>query len=110
MTDLPNPIPEALIAEACRELNVEYDCWTPGHQTTPHPVVRTLCRKLWEFGWRPPVDPDLIEAREIVAKWYDTYRRPIVAKALRGGDRDHFSEVQLTLAGIKRGRELGSGV
>ena len=114
MTDLPNPIPEALIAEACRRLNKECAAWPTDTKWVPrdvgHPVVIAMCCTLHEFGWRPPVDPDLEEAREIVAKWEDSVGCPALARDTREGMRDHTPMVQQTLAGIKRGKELGRGV
>lgn len=107
---LPNPIPEALIEEAYRELNVEAREWGTYKGDNKNPVVYTLCRILWREGWRPPVDPDLIEAREVAAKWVEAKGNPKLAAKYREGIFDGELVVKLTLAGIKRGRELGSGV
>ena len=59
-------------------------------------------------GWTPPpepVDPDLIEVREIVARLYDV-SWPERANSIRVGDQDHNVENVSALAAIKRGREL----
>lgn len=68
--------------------------------------ARTLAARLAREGWEP-VDPDLIEAREIVAKWLiDERSLGLLAASTRRGDDDHTSQVQCTLAALKRGREL----
>lgn len=56
-----------------------------------------------------PTDPDLIEAREIVAKAYEARRVPCWPARVRAGECDEADEVTNTLAGIKRGRELERG-
>lgn len=55
----------------------------------------------------PPVDPLLIEAREIVARFYDTkeglrHR----AKLFRDGDYDNKPECVQALMALRRGMEL----
>lgn len=52
----------------------------------------------------PPVDPLLIEAREIGAT-----HCPESADAFRDGLRDGHSSVKAILAALKRGMELGKG-
>jgi len=63
--------------------------------------------RLAREGWTPPVtvDPDLIEAREIVARIYDV-SWPERADAIRTGLNDYDVENVCALAAIKRGREL----
>lgn len=60
-------------------------------------------------GWTPPlpVDPDLAEAREIVAQIYDV-SWPERADAIRAGGQDNNVENVSALAGIKRGRALAA--
>ena len=50
------------------------------------------------------VDPDLLEAREIAAKYWG---RADAAEEYRAGKWDDASHVVVALAAIKRGRELG---
>lgn len=57
----------------------------------------------------PPVDPDLIEAREMAAVRYSQRgetQLALVARPYRSGLNDEHWDVQTALAGIKRGREL----
>jgi len=56
---------------------------------------------------QPPVDPLLIEAREIAAKYYDGVCRYNTAEACRNGKWDGAPSVQLALAALRRGIELG---
>lgn len=69
-------------------------------------AVTSLCERLLELertNWQPPVDPDLIEAREIVA----AYRKSESTKeGIRMGNWDTTEEVAYALNGLKRGREL----
>jgi len=66
-----------------------------------------IAARLAREGWTPPVtvDPDLIEAREIVARIYDV-SWPERADAIRTGLNDYDVENVCALAAIKRGREL----
>ncbi len=62
----------------------------------------------------PPVDPDLIEAREVVCKnHHDKHPESPWhverAQRVREGCDDNLLEVMQALAGIKRGRELERG-
>ena len=52
------------------------------------------------------VDPDLLEAREIVAKYWEVNGSPICAAGYRAGNRDDWVIAHIALAAIKRGREL----
>lgn len=65
----------------------------------------------------PPVDPQLLEAREIVAVWYEANGRPInislsrnlsrnLSRKLREGIYDHRPEVVLAVTALRRGVEL----
>lgn len=53
-----------------------------------------------------PVDPDLLEAREICAKYWDKEECPSHAENYRSGCYDYDNPIALTVAAIKRGREL----
>lgn len=59
----------------------------------------------------PPVDPLLIEAREIVAQaqhdWPDNPWHLNEAAELRAGNRDYTLVLKGTLAGLRRGVEIG---
>jgi len=53
----------------------------------------------------PPVDPDLIRAREIAAKYYDEIRAFTVAEHTRKGEADLCSHVQIAILALKEGRK-----
>lgn len=53
-----------------------------------------------------PIDPDLLEAREMVAKYYEGRAGPAAARRTREGDYDGSAFLVLALAALKRGREL----
>lgn len=55
----------------------------------------------------PPVDPMLIEAREIAAKHYDEQGNSRAAKTCRGGYCDTTGTLQMIAEGLRRGIELG---
>lgn len=55
----------------------------------------------------PPVDPLLIEAREIVAKFYEGNGGPISSENFRAGKLDTTPLARVTLEGLRRGIELG---
>jgi hypothetical protein len=71
--------------------------------------LAVIAARLAREGWTPPVavDPDLTEAREIVARLYDV-SWPERANAIRAGDQDHNVENVSALAGIARGRALAN--
>jgi hypothetical protein len=54
-----------------------------------------------------PIDPDLIEARELVVVGNESF--PTWCSDVRKGLHDTSEEVRLALAGIRRGRELTQG-
>jgi hypothetical protein len=109
MTDLPNPIPPELIKAACDELNEEdRPCRWRAKDHAHRATIRTVCRILWREGWRPPVHPDLIEAREIMGKLYENEGEPVAARNYRSGSADHTFFIRCTREGVERGRELGS--
>lgn len=55
---------------------------------------------------QPPVDPLLVEAREIVAKYYDDEGQPNHAQAIRAGNWNETGLVKSALAALRRGIEL----
>lgn len=97
--------PEWAIQRALAELCV-------GGQPVCH-VVKGFARYIAEHE-EPPVDPLLIEAREIVAGWY--VQNPPKCRVLsnspehiRDGKCDDRGEVRQALSALKRGMELGRG-
>jgi hypothetical protein len=75
---------------------------------TSEPLHRELLELAAELP--VPVDPDLVEAREMVARshdvWPDSAWHVGQAENARAGILDGCFRVSDTLAGIKRGREL----
>lgn len=69
-------------------------------------IVQAAARLARE-GWTPPapVDPDIAEARKIVAQLYDV-SWPERANAICAGGQDNNVENVSALAGIKAGRAL----
>ena len=72
------------------------------------PSVAAFARYIAEHE-EPPVDPDLIEARKLVAGKYQSIRDHDYAGWVNSGQKDDSSEVRLILSAIKRGRELERG-
>lgn len=54
----------------------------------------------------PPVDPLLIEAREICAKWRETKGYAHGAAMYREGGYDDYSIMKVALAALRRGIEI----
>ena len=54
---------------------------------------------------QPPIDPLLIEAREIVARGYEPYLMPC-AESARAGSQDDQLPVKCALVALRRGIEL----
>lgn len=99
-TMTPEELDEARAREALRQL------YGPEANFASHDRVSTLAARLAREGWTP-VDPDLIQAREIAAGTHDGSSE--WADGAKKGLRDDSRAVQLVLAGIKRGRELERG-
>ena len=77
-----------------------------------HAVVVTIFRVLLDTN-KPlseivPVDPDLIEAREIAAQYWDERGSPWTASDILLGRDDDNNIMKIALACIKRGRALAS--
>lgn len=68
-------------------------------------LIRAHARTI-EQNEEPPVDPDLIEAREIWAKGSEEQNYFSTATRYRNGEYDSLSMLQNTYKGVKRGREL----
>lgn len=67
--------------------------------------IAILAARLAREGW-VPIDPDLIEAREMWAQDLEADGCLAAAAEARASARDDTLGIQLCLAGIKRGREL----
>jgi hypothetical protein len=85
------------INEALRRLSAASNCY----YWDGHPAIQAFAEALQELGWKPPVDPLLLRAREIVARiqegkgWADAHRQ-----TLKGVYDDSVS-VLATLAALK---------
>lgn len=66
-------------------------------------AVMQLARYI-EAHEQPPVDPDLVTAREICARVCNDFGRTSNAKAYRDGDYDAEEELQFALAKLKEAR------
>ena len=77
----------------------------------PIPSIRAHALTLDQLhGRKHPVDPLLIEAREICAKFNEEDSSHKFAADLRNGIRDNHIEMMMTLAAIQRGMELSAPV
>ena len=77
-----------------------------GGQPVCH-VVKAFARYI-ETHEEPPVDPLLIEAREVWAKARDKSGESEIARAYRDGSYDNNDRVILVLAALRRGMELAA--
>ncbi len=68
------------------------------YETAP---VRAVFRALELCDWQPPVDPDLLIAREAVALDWERRGSHAAAARVRFGDQDSLDSIQLALAAIK---------
>lgn len=91
----------AAIGQSC----AASDAYTPDELACTY-IGRTFARYIAQHE-EPPVDPLLIEAREIVARHEDSLGFDEDAKSTRAGDIDSLESVQFTLTGLRRGIELG---
>ena len=66
-------------------------------------AVVALARYI-EAHEQPPVDPDLVTAREICARVCNDFGQTSSAKAYRDGDYDAEEELQFALAKLKEAR------
>lgn len=86
---------EALIDEVCGK-------GFAGHKV-PAGAIRQFARYI-EAHEQPPVDPDLVTAREICAGVAGELDRPDAVKFYRAGDYDNEKDVQFALAKLKEAR------
>jgi sugar-specific transcriptional regulator TrmB len=77
--------------------------------TVPYNRIEDVLSELRERGLiaPEPVDPLLIEAREICSAAYRAASYTAYAEEMARGEHDYFASVQSTLAALKRGMELG---
>lgn len=76
-----------------------------GIKAEHHPSLWNLiAQALAEPAWTPPVDPDLIEARECAALAYEAMNEPRWARDCRDGANDHGGAVQSARIAIKRSK------
>ena len=68
-----------------------------------HPGMLAFARYI-EAHEQPPVDPDLVTAREICARVCNDFGQTSSAKAYRDGDYDAEEELQFALAKLKEAR------
>ena len=83
--------------EALRRLNSPEPLFYQVH----HAATKVLAEALQELGWKPPVDPLLLRAREIVAEIYEGREWDGSAKHVRQGDFDGHVTMIATLAALK---------
>lgn len=107
MTDTPS---DEVLIEAARRLKICHitmgiDGLRRQYRTSPG--FRIMADTLVELGWKPPIDPLLAEAREIAAKTMDEEDDKTIAEIIRGGSGDNGIFVQIAMAGIRRGMEMG---
>lgn len=115
MTTEPLPTTESLseaIAAAGSPIN-NWDRFKLYYSATSSARQSVLAhaRTLDRLHGRTPIDPDLIEAREVCARYFEAKDRHWVASEYREGRYDIGLDNELTiaLAAIKRGRELQRG-
>lgn len=86
------------------EVGAASDAYTPDELACTY-IGRTFARYIAQHE-QPPVDPLLIEAREIAAKDAQT-DFPEFANNIRDGECDDCAEIVLVLTALRRGIELG---
>lgn len=69
-------------------------------------AARAFARYIAEHE-EPPVDPLLIEAREVCARHFEDSHQGAHGVSYRYGTWDDMDTVQIALAAIKRGIEIG---
>jgi hypothetical protein len=76
MTDMPNPIPEALKEAARQYVNIDrqglglakYGSAAQYFRVSPAGAT-AIARLLWKGGWREPVDPDVEAVERMLKEW-----------------------------------------
>jgi hypothetical protein len=62
-----------------------------------------LARTLQELGWEPPVDPKLVRARKIAAKYLAANGRHYYEQLIENGGHDEHDAVQAALIALTEG-------
>jgi hypothetical protein len=77
------------------------------HGIAAYDAGRAFARYIAEHE-EPPVDPLLVEAREVAAQWFESMRqgRSEQSELTRRGEDDNSFWVQIALAALERGMEL----
>lgn len=92
MTKIPKklkPITDkTVLAEAVRRLNIEFgrSCYNEDYYELSQ--IQALARTLIEFGWKPPVDQDLLDLRELAIRILQTGVGHVSLDSLRQGVYD----------------------
>lgn len=80
-------------------------------EIAPYGTPPVEMRKLWAAyiaeHEQPPVDPLLLEARELVASHYEAGLCYVTAREVRAGERDTDNYLCGVVSGLRRGIELG---
>ena len=79
--------------------------WFPDDCDGMYATLTTLARYIAKHE-EPPVDPDLIKAREICARVVEGIDKHFVAAEYRKGIYDNLSEVQFALTALKEARNV----
>lgn len=107
MTDTP----EWALKMACEQSGIPWADYQHGPVAfNTRRSIEAHARTLAKYE-TPPVDPLLVEAREICARQYEGCGRHVMAKSFRSGGEDDNLHIQIALACLRRGAELrGEGV
>lgn len=108
-TSEPTVIPEWAEQAACDRTNAVSvpPFWTPSRVHKGNAALYAFALSIAQRE-TPPVDPLLLETREIVAKYYDSIELCGQAWRVRTGLEDNWL-VTLTLDCLRRGLEIGGG-
>lgn len=107
---MSNDIPEWALREFCDRAGLDYRLVFSNMGDVPLRAAAKAGGKLIAEHEEPPVDPLLIEAREIAATHAEKqdYKKDFIAN-IRSGNWDNDDEVQVPLAALKRGIKIGKG-
>ena len=98
MTDNTDSIPQEYLDEAVRRLNDRLKGWFKADDL----ATKVLARTLQELGWKPPIDPMLVRARELAVRSIGT-DYPLTVKRFRTGLNDSDPAVQAALIALREG-------
>lgn len=102
---MSNDIPQWAKERACELANDECGrhAWFPDDCNQGYTTLTALARYIAKHE-DPPVDPDLITAREICARVVDEIDRSGIADKYRDGTYDSTTDVQFAIAKLKEAR------